>query len=184
MAVKARDERQSREDFTDAIGRRYCERMNEQRRNQERPRVPFSAIARMAIEHSVPETRVPQADWHERINDAWVRWPSEGGFAYLRLHRHLDWITGEFGIAHAAVAIDALTLLPDAAAPESQGAMIRLGDLVEEADRWWRAGADQKALAERLEWMALELRVKGSAYFHRRDSERERVAREKSVSRR
>jgi hypothetical protein len=158
--------------------------MNEQRRNHEKPRVPFSAIARMAIEHSVPETRAAQAEWHERINDAWVRWPLEGGFAFLRLHRHLDWITGEFGIAREPVAIGALTLLPEAGVAESQGAMIRLGDLLEEADRWWRAGADQKALAERLEWMALELRVKGSAYFHRRDSERERVAREKSVSRR
>jgi len=154
--------------------------MNEQRRSLEKPRVPFSAIARMAIEHAVPETRAPQAEWHEKINDAWVRWPLEGGYAFLRLHRHLDWITGEFGIAREAVAIDALTLLPEES-PKSPGAMIRLGDLLGEPDRWWNAGADQKALAERLDWMALELRVNGSAHFHRRDSERERLAR---VSRR
>jgi hypothetical protein len=156
--------------------------MNEQRRNSEKPRVPFSAIARLAIERAVPETCATEAEWHERINDAWVRWPLEGGFAYLRIHRHLDWITGEFGIASQAADLKALTLLPEAEQPGSPGALIRLGDLLEEADRWWRAGADQKALAERMEWMALELRVRGSAYFHRRDSERERVAR--TVSRR
>jgi hypothetical protein len=156
--------------------------MNEQRRNHEQPRAPFSTIARTAIEHVVPETRAAEAAWDERTNDAWVRWPYERGFAYLRIHRHLDWISGEFGLAREAVPLTALTLLPEAEAAESRGARIRLGDLVGESDRWWRAGADQKALGERLEWMALELRVKGSAYFHRRDSERERLAR--AVSRR
>jgi len=156
--------------------------MNEQRRNHEKPRVPFSAIVRMAIERAVPETRAAEASWHEHTNDAWVRWPLEGGFAFLRIHRHLDWITGEFGIASQPVELKALTLLPEPGTPETPGALIRLGDLLGEADREWRAGADQKALAERLEWIALELRVKGSAYFHRRDSERGRVAR--TVSRR
>jgi hypothetical protein len=154
----------------------------EQRKNHEAPRAPFASLARKAVEHSVPETRAAQAEWYEHINDAWVRWPFEGGYAFLRIHRHLDWITGEFGIAREAVAIQALTLLPKAGTPESQGAMIRLGDLVGEEDRWWRAGADQKALVERLEWMALELRIKGAAFFHRRDLERER--RERSISRR
>ena len=168
--------------FPDRTGFAYSLSMNEQRRNSEKPRVPFSAIARMAIEHAVPETGATAADWHERTNDAWVRWPLEGCFAFLRIHRHLDWITGEFGIAPQAAELKALTLLPEAEKPGSPGALIRLGDLLGEAERGWRAGADQKALAERLEWMALELRVKGSAYFHRRDSERERVAR--TVSRR
>lgn len=136
----------------------------------------------MAIERTVPETRTAEAAWHERTNEAWVRWPHDGGFAYLRIHRHLDWIAGEFGVAREDVTVSALTLLPELEAPESPGARISLGDLLDEADRWWKAGADQKALAERLEWIALELRVKGSAFFHRRDAERERLAR--SVSRR
>ena len=141
--------------------------MTEHRQNHERPRLSFAQIARMAIERSVPETRGAEAVWYEGPNVAWVRWPMDGRFSYLDLHRHLDWITGEYGVASEPVALRDLPLLPSESPPKAPGARIRLGDLLGEAERSWRAGSNQRELAQRLEWMALELRVKGISYFQR-----------------
>jgi len=141
--------------------------MIEQRRNHEDPRPTFAQLARTAIERAVPETRGPEAEWHLGINEAWVCFPMDGQFAYLDLHRHLDWITGEYGAASAAVSIRELPLLPGPVPPGAPGARIRLGDLVGEDQRSWHAGSDQRSLGEMLERMALELRVRGLTYFQR-----------------
>jgi hypothetical protein len=141
--------------------------MDEQRRNREGPRPTFAALARTAIERAVPETRSPDAVWHQTVNLAWVRWREDGRWTYLDLHRHLDWITGEYGVATEPRAMRELPAVQGAAPRDDRGARIALGELLGEQDRSWRAGADQGELEQRLEWMALQLRVKGVAYFGR-----------------
>jgi hypothetical protein len=141
--------------------------MIEQRHNHELPRPSFAQLARAAIEHAVPESRVPDAFWHLGINDAWVRWPMDGAYAYLDLHRHLNWITGEYGVATTAVAMRELPLLPGPVPAGSPGSRIRLGDLIGEDMRSWHAGSDSRSLGEMLERMAIELRVRGLTYFER-----------------
>lgn len=142
--------------------------MTDQRGNHEHPRPTFAQLARVAIERAVPETRVPEAEWHPGINETWVRWPMNGRFAYLDLHRHLNWITGEYGDASAPVPMRELPLLPGPVPAGTPGARIRLGDLVGEDQRSWHAGSDQQSLGEMLERMAIELRVRGLTYFQRR----------------
>ena len=148
--------------------------MNEQRR---KPvvgvRTPFAEIARDAIRRAVAEARAPGAVWHLGINVAWVRFPEDRGYTFLGIHRHLDWISGDAGTAAAPCEMDDLHPLPGDPERPVSGFRIRLGDLLGGEDRWWRAGADEKGLAERLEWMALHLRVKGRAYFLHRDEDAE-----------
>jgi hypothetical protein len=128
----------------------------------------FATLAREAIQKHVPETRSPEAWWSIANNAVWVRWPLEpGSYAYLGIHRHLDWISGETGVSHEPVDLGQLFPLPGVPAAPVPGWRIRLGHLIEGEDRWWHAGRDERELVDRLEWMALNLRVKGSAYFRR-----------------
>ncbi|NOT34834.1 MAG: hypothetical protein HOP12_11785 [Candidatus Eisenbacteria bacterium] len=142
--------------------------MSQERRKEPRnPRATFDSLAREAIERCVPETRQPTASWHQAVNHAWVRWPIEGGrWRFLALMRHLDWISGEVGFANDPVDMQVLALHPGSTGDEGGGARARLGDLLGEGDRWWRGGAREHELVERLEWMALQLHVKGPSYFH------------------
>ena len=118
------------------------------------------------------ESRGPDAHWRLDVNLAWVRFPDDGRWSFVGLHRHLDWLSGDAGIADTACDLDDLFALPGAPGGPVAGYRIRLGDLVEGEDRWWRAGADERTLAERLEWMALQLRVRGRAYFLRHPAPR------------
>jgi hypothetical protein len=131
-------------------------------------RPSFSSLAREAILKHVPEARAADAWWSVANNAVWVRWTLESGsYAYLGIHRHLDWISGETGISHEPVDLGLLFPLPGVPAGPVPGWRIRLGHLIEGDDRWWPAGEDEAELIERLEWMALQLRVKGCAYFRR-----------------
>ena len=140
----------------------------DRRRPMERPRPGFAALARAAIEKHVPETRAADASWSLGANAVWVRWTLEASrFAYLGLHRHLNWLSGEAGISRAPVALADLHALPGEPSGPVAGYRIRLGHLLDDQDRWWPAGPDQGQLIERLEWLALQLRVKGNAFFSR-----------------
>jgi hypothetical protein len=132
-------------------------------------RTPFAELARDAIRRAVMEARAPDAVWHLGINMAWVRFPEDHGYTFIGIHRHLDWISGDAGTASTPCEMDDLHPLPGDPERPVAGFRIRLGDLLAGEDRWWRAGADEQSLAERLEWMALQLRVKGRAYFSHRD---------------
>lgn len=140
----------------------------DRRRPMERPRPSFSTLARAAIEKHVPEARGPEAWWSLGNNAVWVRWPIDSAvFAYLGINRHLNWVSGEAGISRAPVALGALYALPGVPALPVDGYRIRLGHLVENNDRWWPVGHGETELIDRLEWLALQLRVKGNAYFSR-----------------
>ncbi len=131
-------------------------------------RKSFAVLARAAIEKHVPESRTATAHWALGPNAVSVRWPREGGrFAYLGIHRHLDWVTGEAGISPEPRELRDLVPIPGVSAGPGPGCRVRLGYLLDGQDRWWPASPHEPALIERLEWMALQLRVKGEAYFGR-----------------
>lgn len=130
----------------------------------------FAQRARAAIEKHVGEARMPAAEWTTGLNLAWLRWRREdGSWFYLGLRRHLDWVTGEAGIARQAVPLEDLPIVA-AEEPSPKGALgyrIRLGHLLHDEDRWWPAGATPTEERERLEWIALQLRISAEAQFRR-----------------
>jgi hypothetical protein len=131
-------------------------------------RKSFALLARAAIEKHVPESRPGEAHWALARNAVWVRWPREDGrFAYLGIHRHLDWVSGEAGTSDDPRELEDLTPVPGVSRGPGRGGRVRLGVLLEGEDRWWPVGPDEPALIGRLEWMVLQLRVKAEAYFAR-----------------
>lgn len=139
---------------------------SERRASVPHERQSFSTLAREAIRKHAPESMAAEAWWSVANNAVWVRWVLEpGSFAYLGIQRHLDWISGETGISHEPVELGRLFPLPGVPAGPVPGWRIRLGHLTEGDDRWWPAGSNEAELIERLEWMVLQLRVKGGAYF-------------------
>ena len=139
----------------------------ERRKSPSLARPSFASLAREAIEKHVPEARDPEAWWSLGNNAVWVRWREAEGFAYLGIHRHLQWLGGEVGASREPSMLGELFPLPGPVATPVPGYRIRLGHLLEGEDRWWPVGPDQQSLIDRLEWLALQLRVKGKAYFSR-----------------
>ena len=127
----------------------------------------FARHARAALEKYLPEARTGAATWSVGLNEAWVRFPRDDGrWSYVALRRHLDWVSGEAGIAREPVPLADLVALPGEHPADAPGFRIRLGHLLHGEDRWWPVGDSEAALVERLEFLALQLAVKGRAYFH------------------
>jgi len=134
-----------------------------------RPIHGFASLARAAIEKHVPEARAAQAAWVAGPNVAWVRWRhAGGGYSYLALRRHLDWVTGEAGLAREPLPLDRLPLGAAAEQPGASGLRVRLGELLGEEDRWWPVGAGEEEDRRQLEWIVLQIRVKAEGFFSRR----------------
>jgi hypothetical protein len=128
----------------------------------------FARHARAALEKYLPDSRGAAALWRTGANEAWVRFPrADGLVAYFGLRRHLDWVTGEVGLARAPVELGDLRSLPGSGGREASGYRIRLGELLDAGDRWWPAGDTEREMVERIEWLALQLAVKGGSYFRR-----------------
>jgi len=131
----------------------------------------FARIARTAIEQGVAEARTPAASWGAKPNFIWVRWSlPDGWFASIGLRRHLDWVTGELGLARGTADLDALPLLAqarfDTEEVATRGGRVRLGVLLGGDDQWWPAGGSEAELAETLGRLALQLRVKAERLLH------------------
>src|SRR5437870_1578546 len=95
-------------------------------------RPSFASLARAAIEKHVPEARESEVWWSLGNNAVWVRWPLASiGFAYLGVHRHLQWLSGEVGISREPAALGELFPLPGSAVMPVAGYRIRLGHLIE-----------------------------------------------------
>ena len=132
------------------------------------PPAAFARHARAALEKHVPEARTGAAYWSIGANEAWVRFlRADGLHGYVALRRHLDWVTGEAGIARGPRDFFELFQLPGAAEGDVPGYRIRLGYLLDGEDRWWSVGETESELVERLESLALQLAVKGASYFRR-----------------
>lgn len=131
-------------------------------------RASFARHARAALEKYLPQSRATSARWGSGANLAWVRWRREdGACVYAALRRHLDWVTAEVGLS--ATPREYRELPPHATRPGAEVAAfrLRLGEILHEEDRWWPAGATEFELVERLEWLALQLAVKGVAALRR-----------------
>jgi hypothetical protein len=134
-------------------------------------RTPFARIARAALEQGVPEARTAAAQWGSKPNSVWVRWAlPDGWHASIGLRRHLDWVTGELGLAREPADLDLLPLLAqpqfDTEEVRARGGRVRLGVLRGEDDTWWPAGDTDAELEETLGLLALQLRVKAGRLLH------------------
>jgi hypothetical protein len=128
----------------------------------------FARLARAALEKHLPGAMGPRVHWHLGANEAWVGLPGPDGlFEYFGLRRHLDWVTGEVGISRAPSGLAVLPLVHTPPPRSATGFRIRLGDLLDEEDRWWPAGDSEAQVSERLEELALQLAVKGGACLRR-----------------
>ena len=128
----------------------------------------FAQLARPALEKHLPGATGPSVHWHLGANEAWVRLPRPDGlFEYFGLRRHLDSVTGEVGISRTLSGLAALPLVHTPPARGARGFRIRLGDILDEEDRWWPAGDSEPQVMERLEGLALLLAVKGGACLRR-----------------
>ena len=128
----------------------------------------FAMRARVALEKHVPEARTAGAHWQLGANQAWVRYPRlDGLHGYAGLRRHLGWVNGEAGVSREPRDLSDLFLLPGQPRGEVPGYRIRLGDLIHDENRWWRAGETERELVQRLEFLALQLAVKATVRFRR-----------------
>jgi hypothetical protein len=138
------------------------------RRTTTRRPTAFARHARAALEKYLPEARTASAHWSIGANEAWVRFPrTDGLHGYLGLRRHLDWVSGEAGISREPRNLSELFPLPGTPVGDVAGYRIRLGHLLEGEDRWWPVGETERELVERLDDLALQLAVKGGAFFRR-----------------
>ena len=76
-------------------------------------------------------------------------------------------MTGEVGVSREPLELRELRPELGASGTDTMGARIRLGDLLHEDDRWWPAGVSEPELIARLEFLALQLAVKGRAHYRR-----------------
>lgn len=134
-------------------------------------RTGFARIARAAIEQGVAEARTPGAQWGFKPNFAFVRWAlPDGWYASIGLRRHLDWVTGELGLAREPADLDTLPLLAQARFDTDEvlahGGRVRLGLLLGGDDQWWPAGEGDGELEETLGRLALQLRVRAGRLLH------------------
>jgi hypothetical protein len=135
-----------------------------------RTETQFARLARAAIEKQFPSARTTAAQWRVEPGHVWASWPREDGLIQsVGARRHLDWVTGEAALMRIARDPDTLPAWTgdDVPAGAAQGYRIRLGDLLGDGDRWWPAGERPAELAQRLEWILLQLVVKTDAHFSR-----------------
>lgn len=120
----------------------------------------FPEMAREALVKHVPEARTEAAAWGRSPGIVWVRWQrSDGRYASIALRRHMDWATGEVGIASEPLAHDALPLELGVTF-DKPAFRVRLGVLMHEEDRWWPVGETTREIRECLEGLVLQLRAK------------------------
>uniref|UniRef100_A0A832MNI5 Uncharacterized protein n=1 Tax=Eiseniibacteriota bacterium TaxID=2212470 RepID=A0A832MNI5_UNCEI len=140
--------------------------MEDRRTVRRSARRTFSELARAALERHVPEARGGVAVWGEKPNLGWLSWRlPDGRYVFLALRRHLSWVTGEVGVSPVPSDLERLPL--QAAPDETPDAAfrVRLGHLLHDEDKWWPAGSSEKELVERLEWLALQSRVRLNAFL-------------------
>lgn len=130
----------------------------------------FALLARAAIEKQFPAARTAAAGWRLAPGHVWASWPrADGLIQAVGARRHLDWVTGEAALMRAAGDPDALPAWTGDEVPAGahEGYRVRLGDLLGDGDRWWPAGEGPRELAQRLEWILIQLMVKTEAHFGR-----------------
>jgi hypothetical protein len=106
-----------------------------------------------------------KARWVVAPNLAWVSWPREDNrHVYVALRRKLDFITGELGASIEAVELDSLPLVTTPAEGPPGGCRIALGSLLHGHAKTWSSGGSEKALIERLDWLAQQINLRLYAF--------------------
>jgi len=144
------------------------EQENRERRSQEPSarRRTFGELSRTALSSRVKDSRHHEARWVVVPNLAWVSWPREDGrHTYVALRRNLDFITGELGTSLEPVEIDSLPLLTSTDKAPAAGCRVQLGSLLHGHAKTWSSGGSEKALIERLDWLAQQLSLRLYAFM-------------------
>jgi hypothetical protein len=134
------------------------------------PDTKFTRLAHAAIEKQFPPARTQAAEWRAAPGHVWVSWTrADGLIQSVGARHHLGWVTGEAALMRSARDPDTLPAWTGDDVPPGarEGYRVRLGDLLGDGDRWWPAGEGPRALAERLEWILIQLMVKMDAHFAR-----------------
>lgn len=125
------------------------------------PRASLGQLAHEALRRRLPETRAAGTHWEAGPNVGWVRWVTEDGrFVYCAIRRRAHLITAELGVAAAEVPIDELPRVTAMSDARGDGWRIALGPLLHGHEKWWSSGGNEKAFLERLDWLALQLRLR------------------------
>jgi hypothetical protein len=144
------------------------EQDNRERRRQESSAVrrTFGELSRTALQARVKDSRHHEARWVVAPNLAWVTWPREDHrHTYVSLRRTLDFITGELGTSLEPVEIDALPLVTTTDKAPPSGCRVQLGSLLHGHAKTWSSGGSEKALIERLDWLAQQLSLRLYAFM-------------------
>ena len=129
-------------------------------------RLSFGELARVALKLRVRDARPDTARWVVAPNLAWVSWPREDSrHAYAALSRQMDFITGELGFSVAPVDLDQLPQVAALEGAPRDGCRIQLGSLLHGRSQTWAAGGSEKALIERLDWIAQQLHLRLYAFM-------------------
>lgn len=124
-------------------------------------RATLGALVRVAVRNRIRESRAEDTYWQSTHNLGWARWTCEDGrFVFCGIRRKHSWITGEMGISHEPVDLDALVLVPSLPTAPGETCRIQLGMLLHGTDKWWSFGANEKGLIERLDWIALQMNLR------------------------
>jgi hypothetical protein len=126
----------------------------------------FGELAKVALQLRIRDARGPDPRWVVQQNLAWVSWLREDGrHAYASLRRQSDFITGELGASTAPAELDDLPLVATLAEARAEGCRIQLGSLLHGHSKTWSAGGSEKALIERLDWIAQQLHLRLYAFM-------------------
>jgi hypothetical protein len=126
----------------------------------------FGELAKAALNLRVRDARVADARWVVERNMAWVSWKREDSrHAYACIRRRLDFIGAELGASIEPAEMDALPLVTTPAQAPPQGCRIELGSLLHGHAKTWSAGGSEKALIERLDWLAQQLSLRLYAFM-------------------
>jgi hypothetical protein len=129
-------------------------------------RAPFGVLVGHAIRRRITESSGHETHWCVAPNVGWARWRREDGrFVYCAIRRRLDWLTAELGAAPAPLELDHLELVHAIEHAHGEGCRIQLGMLTEGHDKWWSSGGTEKALNERLDWLAQQMRLRMHAFM-------------------
>jgi hypothetical protein len=140
----------------------------ERRKEPLAPRPRFSALARDAIQRSIPETSARRARWYLGVNLATVCWHStDGRWHHLALRRDDAGVDGEYGESSTSADVQELALLPGEGYGTPLGYRVRLDALVPNARRPWESLRDERELSEFLGWVVSQLGSLGPRWLER-----------------